>query len=244
MQVLILGPMSMVRIVDVVLHLPSRLQELDLTAKSELEPNGYPGEKSDELFEEAWARYWRQSHGQSQGDEDNDQSSNSGNDNNNNHNNKINGDNDIDNESGQGGQALFPSPTPTARSLLENMSAVARLTRFSLTDVRERRPEWIILEIVCHCPHLMLFRLPLLSGNGNKILAQAIQERQLDRLEHLELSDLQFWIPECATLLDALLPSGSGKGKAQSGVNCLTPEVQTKPKDGAGLRSLTLLHDT
>ena len=53
---------------------------------------------------------------------------------------------------------------------------------------------------------------------------------------------LHFLFGECANFFDTLLPSGSGKGKTQSGANCLTPEVQGGPKDGAGLRSLTRLH--
>jgi len=86
------------------------------------------------------------------------------------------------------------------------------------------------------------FGMPLLSGNGMKNLVQAIQEEGLGRMEHLELPDYHFWHQECADFFGALSPSGSGKGKAQSGANGLTPGVRGGPKDGAGLRSLTLLH--
>jgi len=85
-----------------------------------------------------------QSDDQSQGEDDIGQSSNS--------NNRHDGDGDNDGDSGQKGKALSPSSAPTARSLLENMSTMTRLTRFSLTDRTETNPEWIVLEIVCHCP--------------------------------------------------------------------------------------------
>ena len=170
---------------------------------------------------------------QSQGEGDVSPSNNSSIDN-------YNSDGDENDESGQGGQSLSPSSVPTARSLLENMSIATRLTRLSLDDSTETHLDWIVLQIVRHCPFLNSLKPPLPSSNGISDLARVIQERP-GRLEHLELSDLQFWDIECAgaDFLHNISPEGSRTGKAQNGVNNLSPEGHG-PQEGGGLRSLTM----
>lgn len=168
----------MERVVDVVLHLPSRLRELYLAMWWGPDLNA-SADPSGETFEIDWAIYWRDSQDQDQPKEEGHVCSHS----------SSGGDHS---RSGDGiyeyGQGAH-TPVPTARSLLENMSTMTQLTRFSLSDSTETHPAWIVLEIVRHCPCLNSFRPPILSGEGMGLLAHAIQERP-GRLEHLERVDV------------------------------------------------------